>query len=72
MKDLNNPITRCIWTVLVLQKSVGLADRGTVHFAGKGQRPRLSNERKKKQFTSKTSLRTDQDQSLMSAKGRFP
>ena len=37
----------CIWTVLVLQKSVGLADRGTVHIAGKGQRPRLRDERKK-------------------------
>lgn len=54
MKDLNDPITY-LSRVLVPQKSVGLADKGTVHITGEELRPRLKDE-EKKQFTSKTSL----------------
>lgn len=41
---------------LVLQMSVGLTDRGTVHIIAEKQRPRLKEDkrRKKEPFTSKT------------------
>lgn len=45
MKDLNNQL--CIWIVLVLQKSVGLADKWTVHISGEELRLKFKDERKK-------------------------
>lgn len=59
MKDLNNPIMY-LDRVLVLQKSVGLADKLTVHISVEELRLKFKDERKKKnkpkQFISKTSL----------------
>ena len=43
---------------------MGLADRGTVHIAGKGQRPRLRDERRNNSQAKPAC--EDQDQSLMS------
>lgn len=58
MKDLNNPIMY-LDRVLVLQKSVGLADKLTVYISVEELRLKFKDERKKKhpkQFISKTSL----------------
>lgn len=58
MKDLNNPIMY-LDRVLVLQKSVGLADKLTVHISVEELRLKFKDEREKKppkQFISKTSL----------------
>ena len=48
-----------------MKKSVGLADKGTVHIAGKEQRIRLRDEREKEIIHSKASPGIDQDQSLV-------
>lgn len=59
MKDLNNPIMY-LDRVLVLQKSVGLADKLTVYISVEELRLKFKDEREKKtnpkQFISKTSL----------------
>lgn len=47
MKDLNNPIMY-LDRVLVLQKSVGLADKLTVHISVEELRLKFKDEREKK------------------------
>lgn len=51
MKDLNNQL--CIWIDLVLQKSVGLADKWTVNITGEELRLKFKDERKKNKRTHK-------------------
>lgn len=57
MKDLNSPNTwMYLDRVVVLQKSVDFADRGTVHITGEEQRPRLNDDERKKKNNSQAKL----------------